>query len=305
VYNEEIFIRQLVNFFLTAKPLKKELILVDGGSTDSTVEIVWEQQQLHDNIILMHNPDQYVPFALNMAIKKAKGDIIIRLDAHCTYAPDYFERIIDAFKRTGADIVGGPTRTAYTNVTQQAVAHAICTKFAIGNSRVHQLDYEGLTDSVTFGAWKKDIFEITGFFDEELVRNQDDEFHYRAKSKGCKIWQDPSIKLFYYPRNSFKGLFRQYFQYGQYKPSVLKKVSSGIQYRHIIPAAFTLYITSLPLAIFSILWLLPLLLYMAINFTMGVRSSLPFKTAIQLFAVYPCIHIAYGSGFLAGLKKLF
>ncbi len=195
VYNEQAHIGRLLDFFSKALPEDKELLIIDGGSTDDTVRIVQAWQAKNREIKLLHNPQRIVPYALNMAIPRCEGRYIVRLDAHTDDGEDYFERILDSFARSGADIVGGPTRTRSTNAFQAAVAQAICTRFGIGDSRVHQEDYEGFTDSVTFGAWRREIFDRTGLFDTELVRNQDDEFHYRARSLGLRLYQDPAIRL--------------------------------------------------------------------------------------------------------------
>lgn len=305
VFNESKFIEKLLEFCLKTKPFDKELIFVDGGSTDDTCDIIKKYAIAHSEVKLLHNGKRFVPFALNMAIKEAVGDVIVRIDAHTDYAEDYFEKILDTFHKTGADIVGGPTRTAFLNKTQEAVAYAICTSFAIGNSKVHQLDFEGYTDSVTFGAWKKDIFSKTGFFDESLKRNQDDEFHYRARSLGFKIYQSPQIKLYYYPRNTFKGLFKQYFEYGLYKPMVLKKVKTGLSLRHLIPSCLVLYFLSIIPALFLglYLWLLFLGLYIFIDAIFCIKSHKSLSIKITLFFIYPAIHIGYGTGFLLGLFK--
>jgi succinoglycan biosynthesis protein ExoA len=262
----------------------------------------WESG--HGRIRLLHNPRRYVSYALNDAIKMTKGEIIVRLDAHTEYADDYFETILAAFQKTGADIVGGPMRTTYDNPTQEAVAYAICTPFAIGNSSFHNLDFEGYTDSVTYGSWKRNIFDVTGLFDEKLKRNQDDEFHYRARSFGFKIYQSPDIKLFYYPRNTLRTLYKQYFQYGLYKPMVLKKVKSGFQWRHLVPSLFVLYLFTLFLGIAYPFWLLPLALYLFVNALFMLRSHKTIAVMFRLFFVYMTIHVGYGLGFLSGLRKI-
>ncbi len=303
VYNEEKYITKLLELFTKSQPANKELIIVDGGSTDATLKIFRSWEIGESEISLIHNPSRYVSFALNKAIEKARGEIIVRLDAHTSYAEDYFEAILAVFSRTGADIVGGPTRTAYLDSMQEAIAYAICTPFAIGNSRVHQLGYEGYTDSVTFGSWKRKMFSTTGLFDESLKRNQDDEFHYRARSLGFSIYQSPDIKLYYYPRNSLNRLFRQYYEYGLYKPLVLKKVNSGLQLRHLIPAVFVLYLFSLFIAVAYIFWLIPLGLYLLAGAFYTLRSHKRIAVLVRLFFVYPAIHLAYGLGFLAGLRK--
>ena len=302
-FNEEEYIEGLLDFFISANPIDKELFLVDGGSNDRTISIIEGYQKNHPNIHLLHNPEKIVPFALNKAIPLCTADKIVRLDAHTKYAPDYFEKIMETFEKVDADIVGGPTRTACKAPFQCAVAHAICTPFGVGNSQVHNIDYEGYSDSVTFGSWKKEIFAEVGMFDERLVRNQDDEFHYRAKSKGKQIYQNPDIKLWYYPRSDAKGLFRQYFQYGLFKPMVLKKVNSEVKLRHLIPSCFLLYFLSLPLAFFTLLWLVPLAIYLFLDLVFSLKAKGNLKVKFSALLVYPTLHVSYGAGFLKGLLK--
>lgn len=302
VYNEEKYIDGLMSFLLFVDQVEKEIFLIDGGSTDKTVEKIKHFAEKHESIFLLHNPDQYVPYALNLAIPKCTGDVIVRLDAHCEYDEDYFLKILEVFERTGADIVGGPTRTAFHTITQQAVGYAISTPFGVGNSRVHQLDFEGETDSVTFGAWRKDLFTDTGLFDTRLKRNQDDEFHYRAKSLGKKIYQSPEIKLYYYPRSGLSSLFRQYLQYGYYKPLVLKKIKSEIKLRHLVPSLFVIYLLASPV----LLWVHPvtgifLVLYLLALLFFSFRNDLSFRGKLICMAAYPIIHVAYGLGFIKGL----
>lgn len=302
VYNEEAYIQNLIDYLVRVNPIQKEIVFIDGGSTDRTIEIIQNYSALYPNIKLLHNPKKYVPFALNIAIENCSSEYISRIDAHCTFADDYFEKIIETFLETDADIVGGPTRTAFHSPFQQAVGHAISTKLGVGDSLVHQLDYKGYTDSVTFGAWRRKIFDEVGLFDTRLLRNQDDEFHYRAKSQGKRIYQHPDIRLYYYPRSTAKGLFKQYFQYGLFKPRVLRKIQTEIKLRHLIPMFFVLYLVMLPLLTWvSALFVLPLLLYMLLITWVGLRHPAPLQVRLLTVLSYPIIHTGYGLGFLLGL----
>lgn len=302
IYNEEKFIVNLLKYLQRVEPVRKEVFFIDGGSTDKTKEIVSRFTLESDSINLLHNPNRYVPHALNLAIPKCKGDIIVRLDAHCIYSDDYFLKIGEVFEKTGADIVGGPTRTAYHNTTQQVIGYAISSRFGVGGSRVHQIDYEGESDSVTFGAWRKELFSDVGLFDTRLKRNQDDEFHYRAKSMGKRIYQSPDIKLYYYPRSTVPSLFKQYFQYGLYKPLVLKKIKSGVRLRHLIPALFVSYIILLsPLLLIHKSWIVFLIVYIVSLLLFSFRNELPIKGKWICLVVFPAIHLAYGLGFIKGI----
>ncbi len=304
VYNEEKYIEKLLLFYKNAVPADKELFLIDGGSTDRTREIIM-QHSLHDaSIVVLDNPKKFVPFALNSAIPHCKGEYIVRLDAHTLYAPDYFEKILLTFKVSGADIVGGPMRAIGRSDFQCAVAHATSTPFGVGNSQFHFENYKGYTDSVYLGAWKKDIFKSIGLFDEQMIRNQDDEFHYRAKSAGFKIFQDPAIVSHYFPRDSLKTLARQYFEYGLYKPLVLKKIKSEIKLRHIIPVVFVLYCLALPMGLLiTPLYGIPLVAYSVLLLGFSFFNKLNWMARIHCLLIYPTLHVAYGLGFLKGLLK--
>ncbi|AFH49781.1 Glycosyltransferase [Ignavibacterium album JCM 16511] len=306
VYNEEEFIENVLKFFIEAKPDDKELIIVDGGSTDRTLEIILSWIKNYNNIKLLYNKNKFVPYALNLAIKNSKGDPIIRLDAHTIYEKNYLEKILETFEKTNADIVGGPMRKIGESDFQLAVAYATTSLFGIGDSKIHKIDYNGESDHVYLGAWRRRLFDEIGCFDEKLVRNQDDEFHYRAKSFGKKIYLSSEIVSYYYPRKTFWGLCKQYFQYGLYKPLVLKKIKSEIKLRHLIPALFTVYLILLPiLIILSEFFIIPLLLYFLINLIFTLQNRGSFKQRFFTFIIYPIIHFAYGIGSILGIGKIF
>jgi len=132
----------------------------------------------------------------------------------------------------------------------------------------------------------------------------DDEFHYRARSLGKRIYLNPEIKSCYYPRNSLSKLIKQYFQYGLFKPVVLKKIKSEIKLRHLIPSLFSIYILSLPLAFLNKFYLLPLFAYIFIDIYFSVRAKCNIKIVINSLLIYPVLHLSYGFGFLTGLFKV-
>lgn len=302
--NEEDHIEKILDLFQKSSPSDKEIIIIDGNSIDKTREIVEAWVKTYDNIHLIINQEKYVSFALNKAIPKCKGKYIVRLDAHTDYTNDYFEKIISTFEQTDAEIVGGPMRAIGNSDFQKACAKATSVLFGIGGSQFHDTNYKGYADSVYLGAWQSEIFKEIGLFDEKLIRNQDDEFHFRAKSKGKKIYLNPEIKSYYYPRSDFKSLFKQYFQYGFYKPLVLKKVRSGLRIWHLVPSIFTLYLLTLPFALISFYWLLPLFLYLFISFFYSFNTKENWALRNYIFAIFLTIHVSYGSGFLLGLRLL-
>lgn len=304
VYNEEKHLHAVLDFFIRAQPESKELLIIDGGSTDQTQALVKRYTEKYPQIRIIDNPEKFVPFALNKAIRLSAGDPVIRLDAHTKYADDYFTAILNTFSRTGADIVGGPMRSTGETNFQIAVARATATPFGIGDSSFHDDQFEGYVDSVYLGAWKRNIFVDTGYFDTDMIRNQDDEFHYRAAGKGKKIYLDPTIKSWYYPRGTVASLFRQYYQYGLFKPMVLRKVSSGLRIRHLIPSCFVGYLIVLIVCFNFPVFYIPLLLYILMDLYFSISKSLNMAVGLSMLIVYPILHISYGIGFIAGLITL-
>jgi glycosyltransferase involved in cell wall biosynthesis len=270
---------------------------------------------------VIDNPDHIVSKGLNAAIRAARGAIIVRADAHTEYAPDYLLRCLEVLQQTGADNVGGPARTKAEGCRHQAIAAAYHSPFSVGGARFHDPDYEGYVDTVTYGCWLRSTFEKFGLFDEELVRNQDDEHNLRITRGGGKVYQTPKIKSWYRPRGSLKALFKQYMQYGYWKVRVIQKHKLPASWRHLVPGAFVLalmllfllsafcfpwpvksfvYFTGL-LSTFS--FLLICSAYLLAVFVASVVTAA--KTEWKLFwilpLVFPCYHFGYGYGFLRGV----
>jgi glycosyltransferase involved in cell wall biosynthesis len=306
VYNEVDNIEHIIKFFTEAKPNEKELLIIDGGSTDGTREIVREWTKRDNSIILVENHKRYVPFGLNKAIKLSKGNIIIRLDGHSKYAQDYFEKVLETFKNTDADVVGGPINAIGKTPVQKAVAYATATVFGTGNSKIYDIKFKGYTDHVYLGAWRKELFREVGNFDERLKVNHDDDFSYRIRSKGKTIFINPEIKSFYFPRSNFTNLIKQYFMYGYEKPIVNLNVIRKIKLRHVIPSFFLVYVLFIPLYFSIPLMFMPLVSYLLMDFYFAfIRCKLQFRLRMVVLIVYPAIHLAYGLGYVAGLKHIF
>jgi succinoglycan biosynthesis protein ExoA len=304
-FNEVNYIKNILNFFVSNSTPNKELFIIDGGSTDGTIAIIEEWLLKYNNIYLLRNPNKTVPYALNIGLKQAKGNIIIRLDAHTIYSPDYIQKIIETFEKTDVDIVGGPMNPMGETNFQKAVAAATTSSFGVGNSKFHDIHYEGYVDSVYLGAWRKSIFKDVGNFDVQMKRNQDDEFHYRAKSFGKKIYLNPQIKSSYFPRATFLGLFKQYFQYGLYKPLVIKKNKSEVKLRHLVPLLFVIYLVALLFFAKYFIFLIPLFIYLFLDFFISIRARENLIVRIILLLIFPTLHISYGLGFILGISKTF
>jgi succinoglycan biosynthesis protein ExoA len=285
-----------------------EIIVADGRSNDGTRDILARLAAEHACLRLVDNPGRTVSMGLNTAICAARSRIIIRIDVHTQYAPDYISQCIAILQETGADNVGGPWVAQGTGYIGRAVAAAFQSPFAVGSARGHNPHYTGPVDTVYLGCWPREVFDRIGFFDEELVRNQDDEFNLRLSRAGGLIWQSPRIKSWYHPRESLRLLLRQYAQYGYWKVRVIQKHCLPASVRHLMPAAFVFTMLTLPITALvwpQALWVWGALgvLYIACNLAASVavakRSGLTLCPVLP--AVFACYHLSYGYGFLHGI----
>ena len=286
-----------------------EIIVVDGRSDDRTRELVSEFARSHSRIRIIDNPQRIVSAGLNAGIRAANGHIIVRMDAHTEYAPDYVIRCVEVLRRTGADNVGGPARTRVDSYLQSAIAAAYHSPFAVGGARFHNPEFEGYLDTVTYGCWPREGFDKFGLFDEELVRNQDDEHNLRITRGGGKVYQSPQIRSWYRPRSKLGSLFRQYLQYGYWKVRVIQKHRLPASIRHLVPGGFVLFLLLsaapapfLPWARWGFLTLLGtyLLALLVASFLTAMHSG-QWRLLPVLPVVFPCYHFGYGIGFLRGV----
>src|SRR3990172_3535326 len=229
-----------------------EIIVADGMSDDGSRDILRRLADEEPRLHIVDNPGRIVSAGLNAAVQAAQGKIIVRMDAHTEYSTDYVRECVAILKETGADNVGGAARTKATSYVQSAICAAYHSPFSVGGARFHNVEYEGYLDTVTYGCWPRRVFDRIGLFDEELVRNQDDEFNLRLTRAGGKIWQSPRIKSWYSPRGSLRALFQQYMQYGYWKVRVIQKHRLPASMRHVVPGGFLLSLAALGLL--SLLW---------------------------------------------------
>jgi glycosyltransferase involved in cell wall biosynthesis len=215
-----------------------EIIIADGASDDGTREVLFEVARQNPRVVVIDNPSRIVSTGLNAAIRVARGEIILRMDAHTEYAGDYVRRCVSALENSGADNVGGPARTKAEGLLPRAIQAAYHSRFSTGGARFHDESYSGYVDTVTYGCWRKETLLDLGLFDEQLVRNQDDELNLRLIRAGGKIWQESEIVSWYRPRTTLSALFRQYFQYGFWKVRVIRKHRIPGSWRHLIPGMF-------------------------------------------------------------------
>ena len=288
-----------------------EILVVDGMSGDGTRQAVLAHAATRPNLRLLDNPAGIVPPGLNIGIRQARGEIVVRVDGHCEIAPDYVSRCVEhllaGHEGAPVEAVGGPIETVGETDEAQAIALAMSSWFGVGGSAFRTIkDRPLLVETVAFPAYRRATLQHLGPFDEELVRNQDDEYNYRLLKSGGRVLLSPDIRSRYYSRSSLRSLWRQYYQYGYWKVRVMQKHPRQMRLRQFAPPAFVaglLGSTALGLLFQPFRWLLGvvLALYTAANV---VASFAPGRVhAPRLLIIHPILHLSYGLGFLVGLAR--
>lgn len=289
-----------------------EIIVADGMSTDGTREAIKEMQTLHPNLRLVDNPERIAPTGLNAAIAQAQGDVIVRVDGHCQIQADYIRHCVQFLTNEDIVGVGGPMETIGETGLAEAIALAMSSPFGVGGSAFRTVkDRKLFVDTVAFPAYLRETVLQAGKFDEELVRNQDDEYNFRLRKMGGRILLAPQIRSRYFSRSSFRSLWKQYFQYGFWKVRVMQKHPRQMSLRQFVPPVFVAaQLAMAVLALFHrtgrILLLFSTLAYALANLSASFFTAKSNRRRQQmplLSLAFATLHVSYGAGFLTGLLK--
>lgn len=290
-----------------------EVLVADGMSDDGTRERLAEVAARDPRVRVLDNPRRVTPAALNVGVRAARGDVIVRVDAHSEYPRDYVRALVGWLARSGADNVGGVCRTvpAGPGARARAIARALSHPLGVGTSHFRTGAVGAAArevDTVPFGCWRRDVFARVGGFDEELVRNQDDEFNHRLRRAGGRVVLVPDVVTTYYARGTYAQLWRMMFQYGYYKPLAARKLGGVPTARQLVPPAFVAGLGgALVLAPVSaaaavcaaVVGGAYTLAVLAAGVAEARRSGVP--TGGLLAACFPVMHVAYGVGYLRGV----
>lgn len=308
-YNEEKYIEKCINSLESQSFSKEqyEIIVVDGGSTDNTQKLLERLKENEDNIVLLSNPKKIQSVAFNMGINQSRADFIFIIGAHAEYPSDFIEKSIESIKSEDVDCVGGRIIMTGKNEVGRTYGAVRNTPFGGGISPYRYANTKKYVDTVAFGCYKKSALIAVGGYNEELVKNQDNDINKRIIKAGGKILFDPDIKFYYFTRDNYKGIIKQLYNYGYWEAKLLKKDKSQFGITTIIPSLFSIYtILSLILLVIGIQWaliieMIPYLLVFAL-----IYFKYLFEKRINIFRAliqFIIIHFSIGIGFIYGFLK--
>ncbi len=313
ILNEADFIEAAIQSILDNKyPAEKmEIIVVDGLSNDGTREIVSKMASHNSNIQLIDNPAKIQTIAMNIGIKACRGEIFIRIDGHAEIPPDFIRKSVNCLaEHPDAWIVGGYWKTVSSGYIGKVIAAATESPIGVGDAKHRLGNFDGWVDTLSYGAHHKWIIEKIGYLDEELARNEDDDFNMRVIQAGGKIWISSSIWSTYYARSSMRKLWRQYFQYGFWRIKTIQKHRRPAVFRQIVPLLFVLSLIVFSSAGFwwkgfSLILAVELGVYaLALIYgTIDVARKAGWKYSFPAPLVFMILHMGYGIGSLWGIVR--
>jgi len=267
-----------------------EILVVDGGSVDATREIA----SRFPGVRVLENPGRRQSAGLNVALREARGDVLVRVDGRTTVAPDYVDRCVSALTQTGAALVGGPIEPDGTTWIERSVGAALTSTLGAGPARFRNTKAAAdWTDIVYLGAARVDVLRRLGGYDEEFSTNEDGELLYRLSREGG-VWFDPTIRSTYRPRGSFLTFMRQYFTYGIGRAATVRKYPASLRPRQL----------AAPLLVLGLLspWRRKVALaYLAVVVSAaGAETREDPAAGAGMAVALPVMHLSWGVGFLVG-----
>lgn len=282
-----------------------EIVVADGGSTDgSRAEL--ERRHAAGELVLVDNPHRRQWAGLNRAAEQASGEILIRVDGHSTYAPDYVSRSVTALTESGVTAAGGRMIPVSDNPVGRAVVSAMASRWAVGPARYRHQSHPSLVDTVYLGAFRRDDFHRLGGYRDLPGVAEDADLYFRWRRQGATVLLDPSIKSDYRPRESWTGLYRQYFRYGWGKADMVYANRVLPSPRPLAPLALIVGLAGgLVLAVTGILWPLALLLatWTTVLILVAAGAGRPAAHRLRTGYATAVMHLSYGAGLLLGLLR--
>ena len=307
-YNEEKYIGACIAS-VQAQDYPAELIeilVADGRSTDKTRDILAELTARDPRIKVIDNPERLQAAGLGEMVKQATGEVIVRMDVHAEYAPDYVSKCVETLERTGADNVGGAQRAKAKSLFQRALCAVLGSPLGVGGAKYRSSDAEGFVDTVFLGAFRRTVFETVGLWDPKAITNEDAELNQRILDSGGQIYLSRDIVVHYFPRDTFKTLAKQYYKYGRGRARTLLKLGTFPTLRPVIP--FLMTTGAATLVAVPPLWPLATIAFTTYALATGaeavrVGGKLGPAALPLVWAMFPVLHVSHGVGFAAGLVQ--
>lgn len=317
VYNEAAYIDDAVASVLAQRyEGEQELVLALGPSTDGTSERVAAIAAREPRVRIVHNPEMAIPIGLNRAIRAARHDVIVRVDAHTELAPDYTATAVATLTRTGAASLGGLMVAEGRTRFQRAVARAYNSRLGLGGGAYHGSAVEGPAESAYLGIMRREAIVAVGLYDEGLKRAEDWELNFRLRSAGEVVWLDPALRVTYWPRDTWSKLSRQFVATGIWRGELVRRHGGRHPLRYFAPPALvlasaaSLVVLTLQLSgvlagpaslVLGLVHLAPALYLLLLAALLVVPSSGRSLADRATFAlVIATMHVSWGAGFLRG-----
>ena len=315
IRNEERYIEACVeSIFKQDYPADRmEVIFVDGCSEDRTVELLRAMQVRYPQIRILSNPDRTVPYAMNIGIRNSTTKIIVRLDVHAEYMPDYVRLSVETLLTRECENVGGVVDTRGRGFMGEAIAAMLATPLGVGNSQFRTTDEDAYVDTLAFGCFHRDLFDRIGYYDERMTRNQDNELNYRIRKNGGKVFLNHKVRSIYYCRDTIRGIMKMGFVNGKWNVITMALVPGSMSVRHFVPMVFvlsTILLVLLTVLTRSMLFggLLALewgaYLLLDLFYAYDIAKAKGFRFFPVEVILYPLFHFAYGTGSLVGIFTL-
>jgi glycosyltransferase involved in cell wall biosynthesis len=313
--NEKEHIRACLDSLLkqTYEANSYEVIVVDGCSSDGSSQIVRDLQREHPNLFMFVNPSGITPTSMNLGIRNARNRTVLVAGAHAVYPPEFLSNCDAKLRETGADVVGGPIVTVAVDdsIGARLVASVLSSPFGVGNSHFRTSLKEGYVDAVPFGAYRAEILNKVGLFNEKLIRNQDNDLFARIRSAGGRIYFSPALSTHYIPAGCVSELLLQTYKKAQWHFFTLRQNIGALGLRHLTPAFFLLLLICLMAAAIGEFWarialITVFIVYLILAFSYVLRERDQTGTDVALLFPLTCLlfHLSYGVGTLVGLRYL-
>jgi GT2 family glycosyltransferase len=290
-----------------------EIVVVDGLSTDGSREKVRALMQIRDNIRLLDNPVARTPVSLNIGARSSRGDVVIILGAHTRLKADFIRQNIACMQAMDVPCTGGTQINTGVTFLQQAIGYAMGSRFGIPSAPYRFFRKPRFVDTVVYAAYKRELFEQVGYFDEELHISEDAEFNWRIRQAGHRIYFSPDIVSYYYPRKNLRLLARQFLNYGILRVNVVKKHWDAVKLLHLLPPLFliislilaaTVFIWPASVKVLAAIWAL-YLVYVMLAGVITAQQQRCYRHLVLLPLIFMVMQLCWAAGFMIGIFKTY